>query len=72
MYMYGAMLQIFYEDKNCRLPILPKLSNEHIKLMSYSKINIKLAAQILSLSVSKILTSYGPKDGGTAIMMLIS
>ena len=43
------------------LQILPKISNEHIKLTPYSKMNIRLAAQVLS-SVSKVLFTYSPPE----------
>ena len=47
--------------KNAVLHILPKLSNEHIKLTTYSKMNVRLAAQVLS-SVSKGLLAYSPPE----------
>ena len=46
--------------ENAVLHILPKLSNEHIKLTAYSKM-IRLAAQVLS-SVSKVLLAYSPPE----------
>ena len=39
-----------------------KLSNEHIKLTTYSKMNVRLAAQVLSSTVSKVLLAYGPPE----------
>ena len=39
-----------------------KLSNEHIKLTTYSKMNLILAAQVLSSTVSKVLLAYGPPE----------
>ena len=47
--------------ENTVLHILPKLSNEHIKLTSYSKMNVRLAAQVLT-SVSKVLLAYSPPE----------
>ena len=41
------------------LHILPKLSNRHIKLTPYSKMNVRLAPQVLS-SVSQVLLAYSP------------
>ena len=49
------------KTENAVLQILPKLSNEHIKLTSYSKMNVGLAAQVLS-SASKVLLAYSPPD----------
>ena len=40
---------------------LPKLSNEHIKLVPCSKMNVILAAQVL-ISVSKVLLAYSPPE----------
>ena len=37
-----------------------QLSNEHIKLSPYSKTNVRLAAQVLSSTVSKVLLAHGP------------
>ena len=50
---------IFFEDRECCLHILPQLSDEHIMLTHCSKMNVSPAAQVLS-SVSKVLLAYGP------------
>ena len=50
---------IFFEDRECCLHILPQLSNKHIMLTHCSKMNVSPAAQVLS-SVSKVLLAYGP------------
>ena len=52
---------IFYEDREFSSHILPKLSNEYIKLTPYSKMNARLAAQVLT-SVNKALLAYGPPE----------
>ena len=41
-------------SEECGLHILPKLCTEQAKLTSYSIMNVKLAAQVLSSTVSKI------------------
>ena len=48
---------IFHEDRECGLHFLPKSSYEHIKLASYSIMDVKLAAQILSTTVSNVLSN---------------
>ena len=53
---------IYYEDQECGLHILPKLCIEHIKLTPYSIMNVNLAAQVLSSTVSKVLLKYGPPE----------
>ena len=55
---YVHVSDIFYEDRKCCIHILPKLSNEHIKLIHYSKTNVRPAAQVLS-SANKVLLAYG-------------
>ena len=57
--IWNHIADISYEDRECGLHILPKLSYEHIKLTAYLIMNVKLAAQVLSSTVSKTLTSYG-------------
>ena len=55
------------EDQECGLHILPKLCLEYNKLTPYSIMNVKLAAQELSSTVSKVLLKYGPPEAaGTA------
>ena len=47
-------------------------SDSHIKLTPYSIMNVKLAAQVLSSTVSKTLTSYEPPEAaGTAKFCLL-
>ena len=47
--------------ENVVLHISPKRSNENIKLTSYPKMNVRLAAQVLS-SVSKVRLAYSPPE----------
>ena len=42
--LWNHISDIFCEDRECDLYILPKLSNEHIKLTPYSKMNVRRAA----------------------------
>ena len=65
--LWNHITDIFYEDRECGLHILPKLTFEYIKLTPYSIMNVKLAAQVLSSTVSKVLLHYGPLEAeGTA------
>ena len=52
--LWNHISDIFYEDRECGLHIFPKLTNEHIKLTPYLKMNVRLAAQVLSSTVSKV------------------
>ena len=64
--LWNYISDIFYEDTKCGLYILPKLSNEHIKLTPHSKINVRLAAQVLSSTVSKVPLVYGSPEAKKA------
>ena len=65
--LWNHIADIFYEDQECLLHMLPKLCIEHIKLTSYSIMNVKLAAQVLSSTVSNVLFTNGPPEAaGTA------
>ena len=59
---YGDISDIFKEDRDCGLYLLPKLSYDHVKLSSYSVMNVKLAAQVLSSTVIQVLHNFGPSD----------
>ena len=50
---------IFYEDRECGLNILPKPLNEHIKLTRSSKMKVKLSAGVLSSAVCKVVFGNG-------------
>ena len=47
---------------NVVLHLMPKLSYDHIKLSSYSVMNVKLAAQVLSSTVGNVLSNFGPPE----------
>ena len=51
---------------------LRKIIYEHAYLTPYSVMNVRLAAQVLSTTVSKVLSNYGPADAaGTAEFCLM-
>ena len=65
--IWEHIYQIYKEDVDCGLHLLPKLTYEHVKLTPYSVMNVKLAAQVLSSSVSAVLEQFGdPGAAGTA------
>ena len=49
-------------EKDCigQVRKLPKVTNEHISLTSYSVMRVNLAAQVMSSSVSKVMLAYNP------------
>ena len=65
--LWNHITDIFYEDRECGFHLLPKITYEHIKLTSYLIMNVKLAAQVLSSTVSKVLSNYAsPETADTA------
>ena len=40
------------------LKYLPKLTNEHFQLTSYSVMNVRLVVQVFSFSVGKVLQEF--------------
>ena len=65
--LWKHVTDLYYEDLDCGLQLLPKLTNDHINLTSYSKMNVKLATQVLSYSVSNVIKNFAPPGAaGTA------
>jgi len=60
--LWKHISDIFYEDRECGLHYLTKLTENHIKLTPFSIMNVRLAAQVLSLSMSNTLREYGPPE----------
>ena len=67
-YIMWSHIQKIAEDESLwPLKNINKIRESHVKLNSYSKMNVSLAAQVLSESVSKILIQYySPDANGTA------
>ena len=65
--LWRHVAQMYYQDvENC-LKLLPRLTFDHINLNAYSKMRVNLAAQVLSASVAAVLRSFGPPEAeGTA------
>ena len=60
--LWSHVAQMFHDDLNCGLQLLPKITYDHVKLTSFSKMNVKLAAQVLSSTVSKVMSEFGSPD----------
>ena len=56
-YIYYLELHSKHFSGECGLHILPKLTNQHINSTPYSLINVRLATQMLSSSLSKVLST---------------
>lgn len=59
---WNHISKLFTDDLDCGLHLVPKITNEHIKLTPYSVMNVKLAVQVLSDSVYQALKTYGPPE----------
>ena len=53
--MWGHIYRLVCDDLNRHTRKLPKLTIDHVNLTSYSVMNVRLAAQVLSTSVANLL-----------------
>ena len=60
--LWSHIAQMFYQDIDNGLKLLPRLTYDHINLKSYSVMRVNLAAQVLSSSVAAVLKSFGPAE----------
>ena len=60
--VWSQISRIAYDESNRGLKLITKITDEHVRLTLYSKINVSLAAQVLSKSVSNILYGYYPPE----------
>ena len=59
---WSHVKDLMLEDLDCGLQLCPKITTEHIKLTPFSVMNVRLAAQVLSISVIIALKSFGPPE----------
>ena len=65
---WSHIFNLMMEDLECGLQLCPKITTEHIQLTPFSLVNVRLAAQVLSSSVSIALKSFDPQEAaGTAL-----
>ena len=55
----------FYDVKKKRFRLAPKLTQKHIQLPAFSKMKVKLAAQVLSRTVAAALETHVQTDGSS-------
>ena len=67
--MLGHIYRLVCDDLNRHTRKLPKLTIDHVNLTSYSVMNVRLAAQVLSTSVAN-LTSYSVMNVRLAAQVL--
>ena len=65
---WSHIFNLMMEDLEGSLQLCPKITTEHIQLTPFSLMNVRIAAQVLSSSVSIALKSFGPQEAaGTAL-----
>ena len=60
--MWSHISKLYFEDRECGLQILSKSTIEHISLIPYSVMRVRLAAQILSETVGSVLSSFAGQE----------
>lgn len=67
--LWQHITQVFHQDVENGLKLMPKLTFDHIKLNSFSSMHVNLAAQILSASMATVLREFSTPDTvGTALL----
>ena len=70
--LWSHISTLYYQDLECGLKMLNKLTSDHINLTPFSVMRVRLAAQVLSETVGQVLNSFGPADAvGTAQFCLM-
>jgi len=60
--LWQHISQMFYQDVDNGLKLLPKITYDHINLNSYSVMRVNLAAQVLSATMAAVLKTFGPAE----------
>ena len=68
--LWNSIADIFYEDRSYGLHFLPKITYEHIKLTSYSIMNVELTAHVLNFGVSNIWLNYALADAAKTAKLM--
>ena len=70
--VWNHLVRAVEDDGDKGLKLIIKLNMKHIRLNPYSKMNVRLATQVLSESVGKHLYTYhGPEYHGTADLCMM-
>ena len=60
--LWTDITNFYYQDSECGLKMLNKLTSDHINLTPFLVARVRLAAQILSETVGSVLNYFGPAD----------
>jgi hypothetical protein len=70
--LWSHVSQLYYEDLESGLKLVNKLTSDHVNLTPFSKMRVRLAAQVLSETVGCVLNEFGsPEVAGTAQFCLM-
>ena len=70
--VWNHLVRAVQDDVDKGLKLIIKFNAKHIRLNPYSKMNVRLATQVLSESVGKHLYTYhGPECHGTADLCMM-
>eukprot|EP00794_Sanderia_malayensis_P010387 gene10387-11468_t len=58
--VWSHISDLYHAEVERGLKLLPKLSHDHVKLTSYSKMKVRLAVEVLSCSVAAVLRKFSP------------
>ena len=60
--LWQHITEMFHQDLDNGLKLLPRLTYDHVNLNAYSVMRVNLAAQVLSASVASVLKTFGPPE----------
>ena len=60
--LWSHVFRLAQDELDRDIKLAPKLTMEHVNLSPFSKMNVKLATQVLSQTTANILFSYYPKE----------
>ena len=60
--LWTHITSLYYQDFECGLKMLNKLTYDHINLTPYSVMRVSLAAQVLSETVSTVMSTFSNPD----------
>lgn len=60
--LWQHITQLFYQDIDSGLKLLPRLTFDHVNITPYSAMRVSLAAQVLSSSVASVMREFSPPD----------
>ena len=60
--LWSSIARIYYEDLECGLQLVNKLTSDNLNLASYFVMRTNLSVQVLNKKVSNVLNNFGPEE----------